>query len=39
MKFTEGTRIRKAIAMHWHRGKWQAAMLVNALKATNQKNR
>jgi len=32
MKPTERTRIRRAIAILWNRGKWQAALLVSTLK-------
>jgi len=37
MKLTEETRIRKALVIHWHRSKWQAAMLVSTLKPTKKR--
>ena len=37
MNLTERTRIRKAITTHWHRGKWQAVMVISTLKAATRK--
>jgi len=34
MKLAERRRIQKPIAIHWYRGKWQAAVLVSTLNAT-----